>query len=259
MPIVTLTTDFGDRDYYVGAMKGVLLGIAPTAQLVDISHHIPPQDILTGAFILRHAAREFPRATVHLAIIDPCAGTQRRALAFEADDQIWVGPDNGLFSFIFDRVDGNVHQIDREDLCAANPSHTFNGRDLLAPIAAHLCRGLDVAEIGPAISDPIRLSETTPCKTTERIQGQIIHIDRFGNLVSNISAADIAPWGRNLHIRLDTHLLSGLEKTYSDVALNAPLALIGDTDLVEISVNGGSAAQYFGLGRRTSIIIEKPS
>jgi len=257
MPVVTLTTDFGTGDYYIGAMKGAILRIAPDTHPIDISHQIPPQDVLAAAFVLRHAAGEFPPGTVHLAVVDPGVGTQRRPLALGADDQLWVGPDNGLFSFILDRDDTRVHHITRRDLYSPRPSSTFHGRDIFAPIAAHLSSGLDLAEVGPPIADPVYLPETTPNKFVERIEGQIIHIDRFGNLVTNIAAADIEPWGTELRIRLGAYLLDGLSQTYADVEAGAPLALIGSVDLLEISVNGGSAAQQLGLDRRDSILIEK--
>lgn len=257
MPLVTLTTDFGAGDYYVGAMKGVILRIVPEAQLIDISHQIPPQDILAAAFVLRHAAREFPPDTVHLAVVDPGVGSQRRPLALRADNQLWVGPDNGLFSFVLDQSASQIHHINRDDLCAPHQSNTFHGRDIFAPIAAHLCGGLNLAEVGPPISDPICLTETIAHKTSEQIKGQIIHIDHFGNLVTNIAATDIKPWGHALHIRLGAHTLVGLSPTYAAVEPGAPLALIGSANLLEISVNGGSAALQLGLDRRDSVIIEK--
>ena len=201
-PIITLTTDFGDGDYYVGAMKGVILGIAPEAQLVDISHQIPPQDVLAAAFVLRHAAREFPPCTVHLAVVDPGVGTRRRPLALQSSGHLWVGPDNGLFSFVLNQADSRVHEIARPDLGRPNPSSTFHGRDLFAPLAAYLCRGLDLADVGPPVADPVRLDESAPGKSADRIAGHIVHIDGFGNLVSNIAATDIAPWGSALRIRL---------------------------------------------------------
>ena len=168
-PIVTLTTDCGCGDYYVGAMKGAILRIAPEAQLVDISHQIPPQDVLAAAFVLRHAAREFPPGTVHLAVVDPGVGTQRRPLALQSSGHLWVGPDNGLFSFVLDRADSRVHEIIRRDLGRPDPSNTFHGRDLFAPLAAHLCRGLDLAAVGPPVADPVRLAESAPCKSAGRI------------------------------------------------------------------------------------------
>ena len=256
-PIVTLTTDFGCGDYYVGAMKGAILRIAPEAQLVDISHQIPPQDVLAAAFVLRHAAREFPPGTVHLAVVDPGVGTQRRPLALQSSGHLWVGPDNGLFSFVLDRADSRVHEIIRRDLGRPDPSNTFHGRDLFAPLAAHLCRGLDLAAVGPPVADPVRLAESAPCKSAGRIDGHIVHIDGFGNLVSNIAAADIAPWGSALRIRLGDHVLTELCRTYEDVELGAPLALIGSAGLLEVAVNCGHAARQLDVQRRATLVVEK--
>ncbi len=257
MPIVTLTTDFGWGDYYVGAMKGVILGIAPEAQLVDISHQIPPQDVLAAAFVLRHAACEFPPGTVHLAVVDPGVGTQRRPLALHSSGHLWVGPDNGLFSFVLNRADSRVHEIARRDLGRPDPSSTFHGRDLFAPLAAHLGRGLDLASVGPAVADPVRLAESAPRKSANRIAGHVIHIDGFGNLVTNIAAAEIAPWGPALCIRLGAHVLTQLCRTYADVEPGAPLALIGSTGLLEVAVNRGHAARQLGVQRRAPLIVEK--
>ena len=255
-PIITLTTDFGGDDYYVGAMKGVILGIAPEAQFVDISHQIPPQDVLAAAFVLRHAACEFPPGTVHLAVVDPGVGTQRRPLALQSSGHLWVGPDNGLFSFVLDRADSRVHEIARPDLGRPNPSSTFHGRDLFAPLAAHLCRGLDLAAVGPPVAEPVRLAESAPYKSADRITGHIVHIDGFGNLVSNIAAADIAPWTA-LRIRLGDHVLTELCRTYEDAEPGAPLALIGSAGLLEVAVNCGHAARQLGVPRRAALIVEK--
>ena len=256
-PIVTLTTDFGGGDYYVGAMKGVILGIAPEAQLVDISHQIPPQDVLAAAFVLRHAACEFPPGTVHLAVVDPGVGTRRRPLAIQSNGHLWVGPDNGLFSFVLDRADSRVHEIARPDLGRSDLSSTFHGRDLFAPLAAHLCRGLDLADVGPPVADPVRLAESAPCKSADRIAGHIVHIDGFGNLVSNIEAVDIASWGSALRIRLDDCVITELCRTYEDVEPGVPLALIGSAGLLEVAVNCGNAAHQLGVQRRATLVVEK--
>jgi len=257
MPIITLTTDFGVGDFYVGAMKGAILRIAPDVHLVDISHQIPPQDVLTAAFVLRHAAREFPPGTVHLAVVDPGVGTQRRPLALQSDGQLWVGPDNGLFSFVLDRPKTQAHQITRTELCSPRPSHTFHGRDIFAPIAAHLCSGLALAEVGPSIADPVHLDHTTPQKSAARIEGLIVHIDHYGNLVTNISIADLTPWGSAVRVRLGPQVLQGLSQTYADVDQGEPLALIGSTGLLEISINGGNAARQLDLNRHDSVVIER--
>ena len=162
MQIVTLTTDFGTGDYYVGAMKGAILRIAPDAHLVDISHDIPPRDVLAAAFVLGHAASEFPPGTVHLAVVDPGVGTSRQPLALQSDDHLWVGPDNGHFSFALDGTDARAHHIANTELFGPHQSHTFHGRDIFAPVAAHLCCGLELAKVGPLLSDPVRLAEAAP-------------------------------------------------------------------------------------------------
>ena len=237
-------------------MKGVILGITPETQLVDISHQIPPQDVLAAAFILRHAACEFPLGTVHLAVVDPGVGTRRRPLALQSSGHLWVGPDNGLFSFILDCTDSRVHEIARPDLGRPDLSSTFHGRDLFAPLAAHLCRGLDLADVGPPVADPVRLDESAPCKSADRIAGHIVHIDSFGNLVSNIEAADIVQWTA-LRIRLGDHVLTELCRTYDDVEPGAPLTLIGSAGLLEIAVNRGHAARQLGVQRRAALVVEK--
>lgn len=254
--IVTLTTDFGGGDYYVGALKGAILSIEPEAQLVDISHQIPPQDVLAAAFVLRHAAREFPPGTVHLAVVDPGVGTPRRPLALQSGRHLWVGPDNGLFSFVLDCADSRVHEIARRDLGRPNPSHTFHGRDLFAPLAAHLCRGLDLAAVGPPVADPVRLAESKPRKSADRIAGHIVHVDGFGNLVSNIAAADLVPWRSALCIRVGALVLTELCRTYGDVASGAPLALIGSAGLLEVAVNCGHAARQLGVERGAPVVVE---
>ena len=148
MPIVTLTSDFGLRDYYVSAMKGVILRTAPSVRIVDLCHTIPPQSMESGAFVLQHAAREFPPSTVHCAVVDPGVGTARRALAFTSRDHVWVGPDNGLLDFALQDADGFVYAIDPDRLDNRRISATFHGRDVFAPAAAHLANGRNLSDIG---------------------------------------------------------------------------------------------------------------
>ena len=195
--LITLLTDFGVRDEYVGCLKGVILGLNPRAVLVDLSHEVPPQDIRAGAFILAATAPFFPTGTIHLAVVDPGVGTSRRPLAARCRGQFWVGPDNGLFHLIF------AGQGDLEIVSLENPAYfrpqvaaTFHGRDLFAPVAAHLSLGVDLRQLGPTVTDPIRLPWPEPTFTAKIIRGEIIHVDRFGNLVSNIAAAGFHSWRR---------------------------------------------------------------
>lgn len=255
MGIITLTTDFGEQDYYVGAIKGAVLAIAPEATLVDLTHQIPPQEVLTGAFVLWHAAREFPPGTVHLAVVDPGVGTRRLALAMRSQGQLWVGPDNGLFTFAFDAPDCEIHALAHAALQGSRRSATFHGRDLFAPAAAHLSRGFPLAEVGPRIAAPVRLPSWAPERRPDCLVGQIIHVDRFGNLVTNIPAADLEPWRRALRIRLGDQLITRLCRTYADAEPGAVLALIGSAELLEIAVNGGNAARDLQLGRGAPVIV----
>jgi len=258
MAIITLITDFGAQDYYVGAMKGVILAVNPAARLVDLTHQVPPQDVLFGAFVLGHAAREFPPDTVHLAVVDPGVGSDRRALVVRSSDQFWVGPDNGLFSPALSAPDCEIREITHPELTRPRRSATFHGRDVFAPAAAHLSRRFPLAECGPTVSDPVRLEELRPQFQEDRIVGQVIHVDRFGNLVTNIPAADLAPWRERLRIHLSTgQVLTRLCRTYVDAEPDELLALIGSADLLEISINGGSAARTLSLERRAPVIVER--
>lgn len=258
MSIVTLTTDFGTQDYYVGAMKGALLTIAPQTTLVDLTHQAPPQDLLAGAFVLHHAAREFPPGTIHLAVVDPGVGSRRRPLAVRAAGHFWIGPDNGLFGFAFDGPDCQIRAIAHPGLTPSRRSATFHGRDLFAPAAAHLAIGFPFEEMGPPVADPVRLEEMTPQRQAGRLHGQVIHVDRFGNLVTNIAAADLAGWDGEVRIRLGSgRELDRICRTYADVAPGTVLALVGSADLLEISVNGGSAARVLGVDRRAPVIVEQ--
>ena len=260
MPIVTLTSDFGLRDYYVSAMKGVILRIAPSIRIIDLCHAIPPQSIESGAFVLQHAAREFPPSTVHCAVVDPGVGTARRALAFASRDHVWVGPDNGLLHFALHNADGSVYAIDPNRLKTGRLSATFHGRDLFAPAAAQLANGRNLSDIGEPISDPQLLSPAPFEYRLDGVDGRVIHVDHFGNLVTNIPRSAIASLGEQLDVYVGTipHAIE-LKRTYAEVSPNQLLALVGSADLVEISVNKGDARRRLDAGYGTSVRIEKQS
>lgn len=259
-PIITLLTDFGARDEYVGCLKGVILGINPTAVLVDLSHEVPPRDIQTGAFILAAAAPYFPPGTVHLAVVDPGVGTGRRALAARARGHFWVGPDNGLFHLIFaGQADLDLVSLENPAYFLPQVSATFHGRDLFAPVAAHLSLGVDLARLGPALSNPVHLPWPTPICRAEMIQGEIIHVDRFGNLVSNISAGDLHTWlgGGNFHLQVGSVILTRLHRTYGEAALGALLALPGSHGFLEIACSGGDAARQLQAEVGLALLIHR--
>ena len=258
MSLVTLTTDFGTRDYYVGAMKGVLLSITPGLHLIDLSHEIPPQDILAGAFLLRHAAPLFPPGTVHLAVVDPGVGSARRGLAVASQEQLWVGPDNGLLTYAL-RSDARVFEIADPGLRRDPVSATFHGRDIFAPAAAHLAAGLPLERVGPPVDDPVLLAQAHPIVDGDRVTGTVIHVDGFGNLVTNIAEPVALSLGREVRVRLATDLIiDGLATTYEDVEPGSALALVGSGGLLEISIRGGSAARRLGVSRGDLVILQPP-
>jgi len=256
-PVITLTTDFGTADYYVGAMKGVLLTIAPNAVLVDLSHQIPPQDVRAGYRVLRDTAGEFPPGTVHLAVVDPGVGGDRRPLAVRALSHYWVGPDNGLLSHALKQEQAEVRQLCHPGIARPEIGSTFHGRDLFAPFAAHLAGAFPFVEVGPEVTDPVILTQTPAHQTSTGWAGEIEHVDTFGNLITNIPAEVLSPVGRPLLIRPGTQAaIAGLSSTYGDVAAGELVALIGSTGTLEIAVCDGSAASALGLGPGAPVTID---
>lgn len=252
-PIITLTTDFGLEDAYVGVMKGVILGIAPEARIVDISHAVGAQNVAEGTFILQAAYPFFSAGTIHVAVVDPGVGTSRLPLAIATPSGIFVGPDNGLFAPI-------LHELGLADSTGAlrpgataveirNPaarlaavSATFHGRDIFAPAAAHLARGMQVTDLGPAVQSIQAPPGTGPVRNSDGVtRGAIVHIDHFGNAVTNIRGSSLA--GSEIVIAGD-HEIGRLVRTYGEGSV---MALVGSTGLVEIAVRDGSAAEQLGL------------
>lgn len=260
--LVTLTTDFGTSDYYVAAMKAAMLSVNHNIRMVDITHEVKAQDLLGGAWILKHAAYLFPVGTVHLAVVDPGVGTDRRPVAFRHRGQYFVGPDNGMFALVTDNeeVEG-VELRNLEFWRTSEPSSTFHGRDIFAPVAAHLASGVRLEELGPAISGLQVSHWAVPASDKHGIQGWVVHIDRFGNLMTNIPSELVRNFGPNeeLRIYVGTHILRGLVPTYGSVSEGEPAALIGSSDTLEIAVNKGNAAELLGVyqGAAISVIRDK--
>jgi S-adenosyl-L-methionine hydrolase (adenosine-forming) len=260
---VTLTTDFGTSDPYVGALRGALLATVPRLQLVDLSHDIAPQDILAGAFVLRHAAFEFPTDTVHLAVVDPGVGSTRRPLAIEAAGYRWVGPDNGLLSFALECPDARAFEITHPDLRRESVSATFHGRDVFAPAAAKLAAGFPIRSVGPSIDDALFLEATQTVASDAGLVGTIVHVDHFGNLISCICTSALAALGDPAHLRVSAGgdpaaiAVTGIVHTYADVQVGSTAALIGSSDLLELVVRDGNAANRFGLRRGDTITVER--
>jgi S-adenosyl-L-methionine hydrolase (adenosine-forming) len=245
--IITLLTDFGAEDYFVGAMKGVILTRSPTAVIVDITHSIPPQDVRTGTFMLSAVYDSFPAGSIHLAVVDPGVGSNRRPILIEAAGHLFVGPDNGLFSMILDRVpDGTVRHVTNTAYFLPNPGSTFHGRDIFAPVAAALAQGVRPEELGPIIQDPVRLgSAAFESLMDGSMAGRIIHIDHFGNCVTNFARDQLQPLltARSFCLRVKEYEVHQLSRTYSEATAGEPFVIIGSAGFLEISIRCSSAAR----------------
>lgn len=237
--IITLLTDFGTADSYVAEVKGVLLSRVPGVALVDVSHHISPGDVQAGQYVLARAWRHFPPGTVHLAIVDPGVGTARRALAAEASGHRFVAPDNGLLSFL--PADTRFVSLP----VAANAAPTFHGRDVFAAAAAALAVGAPLEGLGPTVTDPARSPLPAPHHDGTAVLGEVLYVDRFGTLVSNIAASAVEP---GVRIRVAGADVGPLRRTFADVERGALVAFAGSGGTVEIAVRGGSAARLLGVG-----------
>ena len=254
--IVTLTTDFGTRDPYVAQLKGVLLARCEGVRIHDLTHEIAPQDVLEGALFLAAAVPTFPPGAVHLAVVDPGVGTARRAIAANVSGQHVVCPDNGLLTLLARRATiEEIRSIANPSLRREPVSPTFHGRDLFAPAAAFLACGGALAELGPPVDAPVELPLPRPRIEGERLTGEVLHIDRFGNAITNLASSDVeAAAGRAVHVEAGGRQLP-LARTYGDVAEGEALALIGSADLLEVAIRGGSAATALGLGRGSEVTI----
>ncbi len=250
-PIITLTSDFGLEDAYVAAMKAVLLRECPLARLVDISHAIPPQDIRYGAIVLERAVDGFPPRSVHLAVIDPGVGTDRRMIIASINRQWIVCPDNGLITWAWRlHPGGRVYELTWRP---RNSSRTFHGRDIMAPVAGRVARSNEVRALGRAIDDPVLLSNLTPATGMHSVR--IIHIDHFGNATTNLPFTRL-PKGKELEIRVKNKSLGGLRRTYWDTGPGRPIALVGSSGLLEIAVRNGSARDQLKLKVGDAVQVE---
>jgi S-adenosyl-L-methionine hydrolase (adenosine-forming) len=258
-PIVTLTTDFGERDYYVGAMKGVILSINPNAQVVDLSHEVRPQDILDGAFLISRAYRYFPAWTVHCVVVDPGVGTARRALVASADGHYFVAPDNGVLSLILDHSEGaRVVHATASHYFLSEVSQTFHGRDIFAPVSAWLSRRILLEHFGDTVTDYLRLSmPKAHLEGPHQVRGAVIQIDHFGNCVTNIPPQLLPDFFSapppSYKFRVGTNTIQQLCTAYAAGETNTPFVILGSSDFLEISLNRGSAADYLKISRGAEV------
>jgi S-adenosyl-L-methionine hydrolase (adenosine-forming) len=262
-PIVALLTDFGSQDHYVGAVKGAVLSACREAALVDIAHDLPPHDVAEGAWALLAAHSAFPAGTVFLAVVDPGVGSERRGLAIEAGGYRFVGPDNGLFSFILsEHPDARVHQITNAGLFRHEVSPTFHGRDVFGPVAGRLAGGLAIEEAGPAVGDPVRFPEPPVRQVgAEEWEASVIHVDRFGNLTTNLSREALqsilaAVGGDPTQIVVVVEgIVLPFVRVYADLPEGEGCALLGSAGKLEVAVRKANASRVLGAGRGAPVRI----
>jgi S-adenosylmethionine hydrolase len=264
VPIITLLSDFGLKDPYVAEMKAVILRISPDARIIDISHLIPKFNVRIGAFTLASATPHFPDGTIHVAVVDPSVGTKRRSLIIKTRSYFYVGPDNGLLMLAADK-DGirQIRAIENPEFTLGKVSSTFHGRDVFAPAAAHLANGVPFGEFGPEVKDCTRPLFSKPTlRADKELIGEVLHIDDFGNLITNITSSDLVRSGLRLTIPLDirlkgTLLRLSLCKTYGEAPLESALTLVGSHDFLEIAVNQGNASRKLKVKVGDAVVVSQ--
>ena len=260
-PVIAFLTDFGTRDHYAGTMKGVALGICPEATLVDITHDLPPHDVLTGALELAACYRYFPAGTIFLVVVDPGVGSTRRGLAVETGEYRFVAPDNGVLTAVLDEVaPKRIVELTERRYARATVSRTFEGRDRFAPAAAWLARGIGLPALGRSAGAVQRLDLPKPTVSDDHVAGEVVRVDRFGNLITNIDRKmfDKVAAGDergSLEVQVGSHQVGKVVSTYADAASGELCALIGSSEHLEIAANGSSAAASLQLGRGAPVHI----
>jgi len=253
MALLTLLTDFGLDDWYVAAVKGTVLRLSPGSQILDVSHQVPPGDIETAAFLLAAAFPAFPAGTVHLAVVDPGVGSPRRMLAAHTRNKSWlVAPDNGLLTPLLGLA-GSVRAVERSELFLAGPGQTFHGRDRFAPVAAALLRGEPGEKLGPEISDPVRLAIAPPRREPGRLTGRVAHVDRYGNLVTDIPWAWL-PQGP-CSVEVESHTTDRRVTHYAEIPRGEAAFLPGSLGTVEVSKDGENLAREWHAGRGVTVVL----
>jgi S-adenosylmethionine hydrolase len=250
-PLITLTTDFGIQDHFVGVMKGVIYGICPEAQIVDLSHSVEPFHIVQAAFLVSQSWRYFPPGTVHVVVVDPGVGSSRRALLAGCDNQFFVGPDNGVLSTIYRSVrEPIVRTLTNTSYFLQTVSATFHGRDVFAPVAAHLAKGAAPDSFGDTIDDYVLGYWDQPQRISRRVwSGTVLHVDRFGNLITNFPVEEFASLQlRGFELSIGTRRLERLVNNYAEGSGDEPFLVFGSSNLLEIAVNQGNAGKLLGCG-----------
>jgi S-adenosyl-L-methionine hydrolase (adenosine-forming) len=259
-PVIALLSDFGTQDHYAGTMKGVILGICPDAALVDITHEIPAHDVLSGALELAAAYRYFPHGTIFLAVVDPGVGSARRGLAADIGEYRFVAPDNGVLTAIFRGAPPKkVVELTERRYARPTVSRTFEGRDRFAPAAAWLAKGIQLTAFGRPVSDYQRLDIQVPHVSDDAIEGEVLRVDRFGNLVTNIGRREFEKLAQRHAVQISAvgQPVARLVATYSEIQPGEICALFGSTDHLELAANSGSAAAILSLERGARVIVRR--
>ena len=247
--IITLTTDFGLADHHVGVMKGVIVTIYPEARVIDVSHDVASHSIAEGAFAIAQAYRYFPQGTVHVVVVDPGVGTERRPIVVDAGGHHFVAPDNGVLSQVYERETPSVRSVDAERHALRPTSRTFHGRDVFAPVAARLSKGTPSQEFGEVISDYARLAPTVPRLVEPgRWQGRILHVDRFGNLVTSFPVDLISDESHFHRLTGGGKAVDSFAEAYALAPEGRPFVIVGSSGYLEVSINRSSAADWAGIG-----------
>jgi len=258
--VITLTTDFGSVDSYVAEMKAAILGICANATIIDVTHQIEKFNVRMAAYVLACAAPYFPDGSIHVAVVDPGVGTKRMPIIVQTEKGFFVGPDNGVLTMAASRAEGerHVYEITNKELMLPNVSKTFHGRDIFAPTAAHLAKGTSPSRFGREVGGMISPGFARVIKRKDSLEGQIVHVDDFGNIITNVTEKDLEALkiGNEALVEVGgATLLLRLEKAYSDVEKQQPLAIIGSHGFLEISVNQGNAARVFKARVGTKVAV----
>jgi S-adenosylmethionine hydrolase len=260
MAVITLLTDFGFKDGFTGVMHGVILGIAPSVQIVDITHAISPQNILEGSLVLANSAPYFPPGTIHVAVVDPGVGTARRPLAARIGGQYFVGPDNGLFTGVIEAAEKagspmTFYHLNKPEFWLKQVSRSFHGRDLFAPVAAALANGVPLEQMGEVITDPARIMVPRPEATIDGWAGQVLAVDHFGNLLTNLTPEHL-PEDGSIVIKVGEARIDGLVQTFGDRGPDSLIAMVDSSGSLAIAVVNGSAAEKLKVGAGTSVFLK---
>lgn len=258
-PVIAMLTDFGTRDHYAGTMKGVALGICSDVTLVDISHDIGAHDVLGGALELAAAYRYFPAGTIFLVVVDPGVGSTRRGIAADTGDYAFVAPDNGVLTAVLDEHPAKrIVELTERKYTRPTVSRTFEGRDRFAPAAAWLAKGIDITALGRTAGPIYRLDIPRPIVGDDSIDGQVLRVDRFGNLITNVDRRTFEKLANGpLEIRIGDHQVSRVVSTYTDATAGEICALFGSTDHLEVAANGANAAEALDLRRGAPVHVSR--